>query len=51
MEFTEENYYFCQFCGKYSAKLILEDERDWVTHKTYECVICGRESCETVDND
>lgn len=49
--FNENNYYWCPFCENYSMDLIAEDDRDWVVHKTYECVLCGEKDFETVDLD
>ena len=48
--FTKENYYFCSCCGQYAMELVAEDDRDWVVHKTYECLNCGEQDFETVDN-
>lgn len=49
LEFTEENYYYCMYCGEYAAELVQEDERDWVIQKTYECLNCGERDYDTVD--
>ena len=48
--FNENNFYWCPFCGYYAMELICEDERDYVTHRTYECFLCGEHDFETVDN-
>lgn len=46
--FTEENYYWCMYCGNYSMELVSIDERDYSEHRIYECVLCCEKDDETV---